>query len=306
MSRLASLRPVAPAGLLLISSLLPACFVTTDQGNAMEADIVKLKADFQAAKKDADEESAKAERDREKMRAEQDTEIKKIDAKIQEVNDALDGLRRTSGKTGADLSVQLDTLDKEVARLRGLVEEYQAKNGALEQTVTQMQAAAADLAKKIQEDEAQLKAAQTAAQTAATAAKKEADELPSGKDDFYKLAKKKYDDGDYAAARDLFTTFISKWKSDPLAASAQFWVAECWFHDKDFRKAGLEFQKVCDTYPKSEKAPDAALMVGNSFLELNLPDDAETFFQNVVDTYPKSGAAKSAEKKLAELKKHKK
>jgi tol-pal system protein YbgF len=309
--------PSVPSRWLLLPcavalSALAGCYVTVDQGQAMEADIVKLKADFASAQKNATDAAAKSDTDREKLRNEQDAAVKKIEGKIREVNDALDGLQKAARRTGADLSVQLDQQDKEVARLRGVVEEFQVKKDALVQSVqtvqqltTDLQTRLAALEKKVADDEGAMKTAATAAQAAIAAQKKEAAELPTGKEDFYKLAKKKYDDEDFVSARDLFTQFIAKWKNEPLACQAQFWLAETDFHDKDFRKAGLEFQKVVDGCPKSEKAPDAELKVAECFLELGLTDDAKSFLQNVIDTYPKTSAAKAAEKKLSELKKPK-
>lgn len=284
---------------LALASLTSGCFMSADEGRAVEADLVKLKSDFAAARKADDDAEQKADEDREKLKTDQDAQSKRIDAKIHEVNDALDGLQHSARKTGADLAVQLDAQEKEVARLRGLVEEFQVKNAALEQSSSQMQT---DFQNRITALEKKAADADAAAKVAATAAAQAA-AMPSDPDEFYKLAKKKFDDGDIAASRDLFVKFLSKWKSNSLSDNAQYWIGETYFHDKDFRRAGLEFQKVCDTWPKSDKAPDAAYMVANSFAELNLTDDARTFLQNVIDTYPKTSAAKNAEKKLQELKK---
>jgi tol-pal system protein YbgF len=297
--------------LLLLASLtlcLPACWVTAEQGQVMEADLVKMKSEVRTYRQDAIEEATKAEHERERLRDQQDAEIKKIDAKIKEVNGALDELSRIEHKTGADLSVQLDQQTSEVARLRGLVEEYQMKNSVLQQSVTQLQndlqARVAALEKRTTDESSRKKAVEEARVADEDARKKADDTLPTDKDELYKLAKKTYDDGQLPKARDLFTRFLEKWKSDTLSANAQFWLAETWYQENDFRRAGLEFQKVCDKYPKSEKAPEAELKVAYSFLKLDLTDDARSFLQAVIDTYPKSSAAKQAEKKLKELKKN--
>ena len=81
-------RPSALAGLLAAS--LSGCWVTTDKGRALEADIVKLKAEFSAEHKEYTDESAKAEHDREKLREEEAAALKRMDAKLQEVTAAME------------------------------------------------------------------------------------------------------------------------------------------------------------------------------------------------------------------------
>ena len=116
------------------------------------------------------------------------------------------------------------------------------------------------------------------------------------------MAKLKLDNGALADARSLFVQFLEKWPSDAMASSAQYWIAKSYFQEKNYKQAGLEFQKVHKDYPKSDKAPDALLKVAYSFVELNMKDEAKLFLEAVGQEYPKSTAAKSAEKKLAEIK----
>jgi tol-pal system protein YbgF len=299
------LRSATTFAFVLMSVLGTACWVTADEGQRMEADLVKLKAENAKVRKAAEEEATKSQRERDNLRAEQDAEITKVDAKIQEVNAALEGLRKTASKTGADLADQLADDEKEIARLRGLVEEAQAKTAAIEQQFAaqgsgpaqDLPGRLATLEKKVADDEARLaKFEQHAAQEAAP---------PLDKEELYKLGKKKLEAQDFDGAREVFTTIVTKYKNDALAGAAQFWIGDSYFQQKNYRKAGLEFQKVCDQFPKSEKAPDAELMVANSFLELNMTADAKSFYQTVIDAYPKSAAAKKAKEKLDELKKKK-
>jgi tol-pal system protein YbgF len=259
----------------------------------MEADIVKLKSEYAAQHKDLAEEMSRGERDREKLRAEQEAALKRLDTKVQEVSTTLEGLNKTARKTGADLGVEVETAQKEIARLRGLVEEAQARSAALEQSFATYR----------QEMQTKLTAAETRlAELESRKGPAESKTVkPTSKAEFFALAMNKYESADYAEARALFSEYQEKWKNDAQVPNAQYWIGESYFAEKKYREAGIEFQKVRDQFPKSEKAPEALLKVGYSFAELHMKDEAKLFLEELLRTYPKSSAAKAAKEKLATL-----
>jgi TolA-binding protein len=63
---------------------------------------------------------------------------------------------------------------------------------------------------------------------------------------------------------------------------------------------------VVADYPGSDKAPDAQLKVGYSYLELGDRNRAREALAQAAARYPNSRAAKTAEKRLADMKKEKK
>jgi tol-pal system protein YbgF len=277
---------------------LPACWVSTEKGRMMEADIVKMKAEYASQHKEFTDEAARSERERAKLREEQDAALKRIDSKILEVSTALEGLNHAARKTGADLGVELENAQKEIAALRGLVEELQAKSTALDTNVTQFRQ---ETQTRLAAGDAMLKEWTDARKGAAKTA-----DRPVSKEAFYDLAKLKMDSASYDEARALFVEFLQKWKDDPLCGNAQYWIGESYYAEKRYREAGIEFQKVHDKYPKSDKAPDSMLKVGFSFAELSMMSESKLLLEDVIHTYPKSPAAKLAKEKLAELGKHSK
>jgi tol-pal system protein YbgF len=302
------MRPLLIALAAAALGLQAGCWVPIEQGQAMESDIVKMKSELQEAKRTHAEDEARAVREREKLRTEQDAALRKVDSKVKEVGDTLEALNRAARKTGADLSVDLEKTQGEVDRLRGLIEEAQAKNRGVEDELTKYKADAeakfttADARVKVLEDVKKAADAALAAEAAkAEADRKRASEKQATKDGLYQAAKEKLDAGESAAARPLFAEFLTKYKDDALAANAQYWLGECYYADRKWREAVFEFRKVPDTYPKSDKAPDALLKIAFAFTELGLADDAKLFLEEVQRTYPKANAAKLAKEKLAEL-----
>jgi len=294
--------------LLALGLLGAGCWVPIEQGQAMEADIVKTKAELAAQRKAADESDARIRAEREKLRGDmdrlktdQDAAIKRVDAKVREVGDALDNLNRSARKAGADLGVELEEAQGEISRLRGQLEEAQARLAGVEQAVTQLRAdqesrlAAATERTRI-EDEVRRKA--DAAARLEEERRKAAAQRPADKEEFYKLAKDRLDQGDTAQARQLFSEFLLKWKEDALAPNAQYWLGETFYAEKKYREAIFEFQKVHDAWPKSDKAADAMLKIAMAFEGLGLADDASVFYEDLARSYPKSPAAAKAKERL--------
>lgn len=284
-----------------LASLSIGCWVPIEQGQAFEADLVRLKSTVEEQRKAREQDESRAQRERDRLREEQEAAVRKVDAKVKELGEAQEALNRTALKTGANLALDLDKTAGDVARLRGQIEELQVQQQrAMQQLADELAKARVELTAAnariaVLEDERK------------DAERKEYErkkaERPNNKDDFYKLAKEKLDDGDIAAARQLFTEFIAKWKDDPLAANSQYWLGETYYAERKWREAVFEFRKVADGYPKSDKAADSLLKIAYAFAELGLNDDARLFLDEVQHSYPKSNAAKLAKDKAAELKK---
>lgn len=249
------------------------CVTTASEGEAMRADIARLRADLKTEK-----EAAQEERDR--IRTEQA-------AKLKEMQDALDALNRSARKSGADLSVDLEKAQNDLAQIRGTLEVMQHRLDAIEQ-------ANLDRDKKL-EAAAQWQQAKQKEQEKA--------EHPSDKQGVYTLAKKKLDEGNTARARELLTDFLARFHQDELAPNAQYWLGETYYAEKRFNEAIVEFQKVLKEWKTSEKLPDALLKIGMSFQALDSCEKALLFFDDVIATHRTSSAAKVAREKAAECRK---
>lgn len=267
-----ALLPVLVAALLVGST---GCWVPIEQGRAMESDLVRLKDDLSHQQKELQKLESRARKEQEELLA-------RVDGKMAEIGETLEALNRASRKTGADLSVELESTQQDVAMLRGLVEEAQVRFAALEDALALLK----------EETDAK----------GAARPREEESPRPVEKQAFYDLAKAKLDAGEHQQARELFTEFLGKWRSDALAANAQYWLAETFYAQKRYREAIFEFQKVQEAWPKSDKVPDSLLKIGFSFVALGVKDGAVPFLEEVVSAHPKAPAARLAREKLKELK----
>src|SRR3954462_8983452 len=98
--------------------LASACVTTAQEGEQMRKDIAALRTDL---KKEIDT----ATTDRQKLAVEQQQRGKAL-------QDALDQLSRASRKSGADMAVDVEKAQNDVATLRGQIEVLQHRLDALE------------------------------------------------------------------------------------------------------------------------------------------------------------------------------
>ena len=106
--------------------------------------------------------------------------------------------------------------------------------------------------------------------------------------------------GDVDGAIEGFSQFIQRYPNSPLAGNAQYWLGECYYAQRHFSQAILEFERVYNQYPSSDKVPAALLKIGYSHLELEKPATARSIFRQIVRSYPKSPEAAKAYARLTE------
>jgi tol-pal system protein YbgF len=263
----------AAAALLLVGA--SACWVPTEKGRQLEARIQRLEGEADLAAKQLDEQRAAV---RERIAA--------VDKKIDELNTA-------ARRSGADLAVNQDRLLEEAKHLRGQLEETAHRLDQLEKSLAQQKA----------ETDGRFAALKGSGALAEFEAKQKAEKLkrPSDKAEFFALAQQQESSGERAVARELYEEFVKRWPSDPRAADAHFRLGELWYGDKRYREAILEYGKVAQDFPRSDKAPDALLRTGESMLALNLKADAKELFEEVQRRYPGTTAARRAKARAAEI-----
>jgi tol-pal system protein YbgF len=107
--------------------------------------------------------------------------------------------------------------------------------------------------------------------------------------------------GNYSLALIGFRDYLTKSPESELSDNAQYWIGECSYAQRDFRKAVEEFSKVEAIYPKGDKVPAAKLKIGYSLLQLEDRAGARTELRDLVARFPNSEEASQARSKLQSL-----
>lgn len=87
----------------------------------------------------------------------------------------------------------------------------------------------------------------------------------------YQEAMSKYEKKDYYDARKLFQEAIPLLKGKKEIIPAQFYLAQCYFYDKDYVKSAYYFAEFYKTYPRVQQTEEALYMQGYS-MYLGSPD----------------------------------
>jgi tol-pal system protein YbgF len=259
--------------LLAAFATCAACVTTRQEGEDMRNRIGALE-------KSVKEQGEAAAADRKKMQQEQQQ-------KLQQLQEALDTLNRAARKSGADLGVDLEKAQNDLAQIRGNLEVLAHRLDVVEQQN-------ADRDKKIEGNSQALAQKQKEAQAAAH---------PTDKMGLYTLARQKLEAGDGPGARQLLSEFLQRYKNDELAPNAQYWLGESLYGEGRYNDAIVEFQKVIKEHKTSDKVPDALLKIGMSFQAQKDCKNAVLFYEEVVQAHKGAPAAKIAREKQAECRK---
>jgi len=117
----------------------------------------------------------------------------------------------------------------------------------------------------------------------------------------YQSALHMYQDGKVSAAADAFGTFIKRYTRHDYSDNALYWLGECFYDLKNYRLALKMFRRVVEEYPTGNKAPDALLKMGFSYLRLQEKHNAKTVLEQLVESFPKSQVARLASETLVKI-----
>ena len=119
----------------------------------------------------------------------------------------------------------------------------------------------------------------------------------------YIAALSAYQNGELEAAVTGFAGLVMSDPSNVLADNSQYWLAECYYSQREFKRAIAEFVKVF-TYPGTDKDDDAQLKIGLAHQSMGNVNKAREEFQRLVDYFPGSEYYPKAKDALKQLSIH--
>ena len=117
----------------------------------------------------------------------------------------------------------------------------------------------------------------------------------------YMAAYDGFREGRYENARTDFQNFLKQYPNTEYSDNAQFWIGECYYSQKNYDKAILEYDKVAKNYPTGDKVPYALLKQGLSFLNLGNKTSASLILQQLIKDYPNTNLARIARETLLNI-----
>jgi tol-pal system protein YbgF len=190
-----------------------------------------------------------------------------------------------------ELSGQIEAVRAELAKMRG----------QLEVLANQI-----DTADKRQKDlyvdiDTRLRKLEQSKEPVAGTDKPPADNaVPAAETKGYEAALNQFKLGNYPLAISAFQGFLVTYPTSKLAASAQYWIGNAYFAQRDYKQAMAAQQKLLASWPDDGKAPDAMLNIATSQEALGDRRGAQKTLEALLARYPGTPAASSAKQRLAQ------
>jgi tol-pal system protein YbgF len=192
-----------------------------------------------------------------------------------------------------DLATQIEQLRGDLAKMRGQLEllANQAENADKRQKDLYV-----DIDARLRKLEPQKeKEAAGAEKPAAGPAEPAAAETKA-----YEAALNQFKLANYPLAISAFIGFLVTYPSSPLAPSAQYWIGNAHYAQRDYKNTIAAQQKVIANWPDNPKAADAMLNMASAQAESGDARGARRTLEALVAKYPASPAAASAKQRLAQ------
>src|SRR3990170_8446736 len=153
-----------------------------------------------------------------------------------------------------ELASQIEALRGEIARLRGQLEVIQNQVETADKRGKDLYV---DIDTRLRKLE-QAKEAAAADKPAAEAG------LPAAETRAYEAALNQFKLGNYPLAISAFQGFLVTYPSSKLAPSAQYWIGNAHFAQRDYKQGSAAQQKVLSVWPEDAKASDAMLNIASA------------------------------------------
>jgi tol-pal system protein YbgF len=184
-----------------------------------------------------------------------------------------------------DLASQIEALRSDIARMRGQLEVLQNQIDTADKRGKDLYV---DIDTRLRKLE-QVKEA--TAQSADVPP-------PPAETKVYEAALNLFKLGNYPLAISAFQGFLVTYPTSKLAPSAQYWIGNAYFAQRDYKQAIAAQQKVLSAWPEDAKAPDAMLNIASAQDAVGDRRGAQKTLETVMAKYPDSPAAASAKQRL--------
>lgn len=208
----------------------------------------------------------------------------------------------TKGQILGDMQHQIETLNQEIARLKG---ELEVANHNVEATQQRQKDLYGDTDTRLRKlEETQTVAGQTTATDGAANTVANTTTAPSSNTQEYQLlelANGLSKESKHKDAFNAYDKFLKDYPNSTLAAEAAYGLGYSQFALKNYKSAIVTQQKVLDQYPESAKVPDAMMNMANSQIQLGLVPSAKKTLRDLIAKFPNSDVIPAAQKRLKAL-----
>ncbi len=232
-------------------------------------------------------------------------ETHRMDQELQSLKRQLSQVTGEAGQSGrksiARLNARIDSLESELMRINGLVDQLKYNQEREEAELAQLKEEIRSSLQKLGPRHAAVAPVTSVKSPPATTTISPKADMISSKEkktDFYQEGLGLFQLKKYQAAKRAFRNFIKEHPTSAKVANAHFWIGECEYRLSRYEEAILEYNKVINKFPKSNKVPDALLKQGFAFAKLGDKESARILLKRLIKNYPHTPQAKAAKRQL--------
>jgi TolA-binding protein len=193
-----------------------------------------------------------------------DEKLAEADRKLAELQSKLDQAESLLRGSQAGIGVRMDTVEQEVAELRGSTENAELVASASAQAQSELRD---DIDKRLRTLEEKLN---------------EATNIPEGKDELWNEAERQLQRKNYKLSRQLWRTFVSRYPGDPKLPEANFKVGLTFHSERDYKSALGVFYNIIQTFSDDPIVPDALYYSGLGFAKLGQCKNSIAYFEALI------------------------
>jgi len=267
--------------------------LTNERITTVESGSAALKGEMAGIRKDVekvDEKTAETFRSIRSGQAEIRADMTEMRDQIQQIRGTLDGLRKDLSAIAVKTNRRED--EDKTLNLKEKLENLNFKINFIENFL--------GVGKK--EEEAEAAGEKNGKPPATPAPKDTAGKAKTDKESLYAAAYELFREAKYEKSREAFENFLKQYPDTEFSDNAQFWIGECYYFEKKYEKAIVEYEKVTKNFPEGNKLPYALLKQGLSFLKLGDKASGKLLLQQVIKDFPNTSQARIARAKLLEIK----
>lgn len=186
--------------------------------------------------------------------------IAAAEASMDELQKRLKEAEQLLRSNQANLGLQVQDMQEELAMVRGLAEDSQNEAAALASNVDEMRES---VDARVSNLEAKLN---------------EATDIPEGKTPLLNEAERELRGKNYKRARTLFRTYLTRYPSDKKEPEVRFKIGLTLYSERDYRSALGEFYWIVQSAPESEQIHDALYYSGLAFAKVGQCSKAIAYF----------------------------
>lgn len=214
-----------------------------------------------------------------------------------QMNAAVNTLQQKLNAQNEALNGKVDTVSGQVQSLNDSVDELKSRINKLDKTIQDLQAQL----QNVQTLPAQMPGA---APTAGGAPPAGASNLPAAANqapplkDTFQAAVRDFNAARYQLAAGEFGDVVHYYPLDDLAGTAQFYLGEIAYQQKDYATAVNDYNTVLEGFAGNAKAPAAQLHKGLALLEMNKREAGIHELRQLIQRHPQTPEARVARSKL--------